>query len=46
MMGYTKKLLSMMFCDTTAVIGASFKTHGMMVEMADGQTYVYIEIVT
>ena len=45
---YTKQLLLITFCQTTAGNGASFRTHGMtdrmMDRMTDGQTDVDVEI--
>ena len=40
---YTKQLLFVTFCDTTAGIGASFRTHGW--RRTEGQTEVEVEIV-
>ena len=36
---HTKQLLSMILCDLTARIGASFRTH----RQTDGQTYVEVK---
>ena len=41
----TKKLSLMTFCDTTAEIGVSFRTHEHTDGRMDGQTDVTVEIV-
>ena len=40
---HTKQLLSVIFCDTTAGIGATFRTHGR--KRAVGQRDVEVELV-
>ena len=43
---HTKQLLLVTFCDTTAGIGASFRTHGRTeTRREEGQTDVEVEIV-
>ena len=41
-MTHTKQLLLVTFCDTTAGIGASFRTHGQRME---GQKDLEVEII-
>ena len=48
LIAYTKQILLVTFCDTTAGIGASFRKHGRTVEdgrRREGQTDVEVEIV-
>ena len=40
---HTKQLLLVKFCDTTAGIGASFRTHSRTDETTDGQTEGWID---
>ena len=42
---HTKQLLLVTFCDPTAGIGVSFRTHGRTAAAAEGQTDVEVEIV-